>query len=630
MNLALVQTFKVLLPEYHQAKTSEEELNDILIRGQGNILVVDDEEPIAESSCKLLSRLGYSAVTQTDSIKAIENVKNNPRLYDLILTDMTMPHLDGFELAKQIKEINPEIPIVLATGFSHGLTKEKCLSAGITDMVMKPMTASELSIIIEKAINKKEEQRRPMIRVLVIDDDPKICLFFETVLKKMDCVAFTARRINEAKVLSSQNDFDIILLDLELPDGNGLDIMPDLINLPSSPEIIIITGTGDARGAELAFKNGAWDFVQKPFRLDEVSLPIKRALNYRKEKLASREPVLLKRSKIIGESPALKKCLDEVGKAASTDASILVTGETGTGKELFAKAIHENSKRASKPFVAVDCGSLTETLIESTLFGHEKGSFTGASYKQEGLIVQADGGTLMLDEVGDLPLSIQKALLRTLQERCVRRIGGKKEIKVDIRLISATNLSLAQLIKDKSFREDFLYRIRAMEIHLPPLRDRGKDIEEIVLKKVHELSNRYKLGAKAVSKELLETLMSNHWPGNIRELLNVLEYTLASAGSDPTLVPKHLPPNYRLSKLTFEEPETREATQPMVNKALDSNGSFPSLNACREQLEKDYLNRLMKKAGGDRKTACRLSGVSQARLYALLNKYNLPGFGSYQ
>lgn len=469
-----------------------------------------------------------------------------------------------------------------------------------------------------------------MFRVLIIDDDPNICLFLETVLANMGCETFTAKRIDEARALSSQNDFDIILLDLELPDGNGLDIMPDLVTLPSVPEIIIITGTGDARGAEIAFKNGAWDFVQKPFSLNDVSFPIQRALHYRKEKLSSRELIVLKRSKIIGESPALKKCLDEVGKAASTDAGVLITGETGTGKELFAKAIHENSKRASKPFVAVDCGSLTETLIESTLFGHEKGAFTGAVYKQDGLIVQADGGSLMLDEVGDLPLSIQKALLRTLQERSVRRIGGKTEIKVDIRLISATNLNLDHLVKALRFREDFLYRIRAMEIHLPPLRDRGKDIEKIVLKKVHELSNRYNLEPKAISKELLETLMSNAWSGNIRELLNVLEYTLASAGSDPTLVPKHLPPNYRLSTLTFEAPAVQQDTLSLANEVLSSDSDFPSLTACREQLEKNYLTRLMKKAGGDRKTACRLSGVSQARLYALLNKYNLPGFGSHQ
>ncbi|MDA8136395.1 MAG: sigma-54 dependent transcriptional regulator [Desulfobacteraceae bacterium] len=466
-----------------------------------------------------------------------------------------------------------------------------------------------------------------MIRVLIIDDDPKICLFFETLLEKMGCETVSAKRISEAKMLSSTDDFDIILLDLELPDGNGLDIMPDLVNLPSTPEIIIITGTGDVRGAEIAFKNGAWDFVQKPFRLDDVSLPIQRAMQYRKEKLASKQLIPLKRSRIIGESTALRKCLDEVGKAASTDASVLITGETGTGKELFARAIHENSKRASKPFIPVDCGSLTETLIESTLFGHEKGAFTGADYKQEGLIVQADGGTLMLDEVGDLPLPMQKALLRTLQERVVRPIGGRKEIKVDIRLVSATNLSLEQMVKESRFREDFFYRIRAMEIHLPPLRDRLQDIEEIVLKKVYDLSKRYNLGVKAISGEFLETLISCNWPGNIRELLNVLDYALASAGNDPTLVPKHLPPDYRISKLSFEAP-IQKTTQPIIHNALKSDGGFPPLNECREQLERDYLKLLLEKSGGDRKTACRLSGISQARLYALLGKYNLPGFGS--
>ncbi|SLM28005.1 Sigma-54 dependent DNA-binding response regulator [Desulfamplus magnetovallimortis] len=467
-----------------------------------------------------------------------------------------------------------------------------------------------------------------MIRVLIVDDDSKICLFFETVLERMGCETVTAKRISEAKKFTAKEAFDIILLDLELPDGNGLDIMPDLVNLPSSPEIIIITGTGDIRGAEIAFKNGAWDFVQKPFRLDDVSLPIQRALQYRKEKMASHRLIPLKRSRIIGESQVLQQCLDEVGKAASTDASVMVTGETGTGKELFARAIHENSKRASKPFVPVDCGSLTETLIESTLFGHEKGAFTGASHKQEGLILQADGGTLMLDEVGELPLSMQKALLRTLQERVVRPIGGRKEIKVDIRIISATNLSLDSMVKEKQFREDFLYRIRAMEIHLPPLRDRGKDIEEIVLKKIHELSKRYKLEAKAVSDEYIETLASNNWPGNIRELLNVLDYSIASAGNDPTLVSKHLPPDYRISKLEFLLPVKKDTQQIIDNVLENSDSEFPSLNACREKLERDYLKRLLEKAGSNRKAACRLSGISQARLYALLNKYNLPGFGS--
>ena len=475
---------------------------------------------------------------------------------------------------------------------------------------------------------KAKNSKKNMINILIIDDDQDICLFFETVLQEVECRTYTANRLEEAKKINNRYSFDLVLLDLELPDGNGLDIIQSLMDNPSSPEVIIITGTGDARGAEMAFKYGAWDYVQKPFQLDDISLPIQRALKYRKEKLISRQRVPLVRTHIIGESTALRKCLEEVGKVASTDASVLITGETGTGKELFARAIHENSSRASMPFVAVDCGVLTETLIESTLFGHEKGAFTGASSKQNGLIVQANRGTLMLDEIGDMPLPIQKTFLRTLQEKSVRTIGGTKEIPVDIRLISATNLDLDEMVQQNLFREDLLYRIRAMEIHLPSLRERKEDIELIVLKKVHDLSVHYKITTKAVSPEFLDILSENNWPGNIRQLINVLEYALASAKNDPTLVPKHLPPQYRISSLTFTS-SNENAAKSMVGEILKDNQPFPQLFECREALEKTYLKKLMNKVKGDRKNACGLSGLSQARLYALLKKYDLPGFSSH-
>lgn len=466
-----------------------------------------------------------------------------------------------------------------------------------------------------------------MIRVLIIDDDPKICLFFGQLLQQMGHRSEAAHTVQDGLRLAGQQPFDLVLLDLELPDGNGLHILPDLIRTPSQPEVIIITGTGDVRGAELAFKYGAWDYVQKPFLLDEVSLPITRALQYRSEKRASKPPVTLVRSQIIGESDPVLKSLEDVAKASATDASVLVTGETGTGKELFARAIHENSRRASRPFVAVDCGALPDTLVESTLFGHEKGAFTGAGRKQAGLILQADGGTLMLDEVGDLPLAAQKSLLRTLQERCVRPVGGNSETPVDIRLVAATNLDLDRRVREQSFREDLLYRIRAMEIKLPPLRERGKDIEEIAMKKTHELAQRYGMETKALSTEFFQTLAAQRWPGNVRELINVIEYALASAGQDPTLFPKHLPPEYRTAGLTFET--DRDAISgppdPMV---LDGETELPPLNAYRDRMEKIYLQKLLDRTQGDRGAACRISGYSQSRLYGLLKKHGLSGFGN--
>ncbi len=465
-----------------------------------------------------------------------------------------------------------------------------------------------------------------MAKILVVDDDIRICLFFSQIIEQMGHAFSLAHNLKDALAASGSGCFDLVLLDLELPDGNGIQILPQIIKTSSEPEVIIITGTGDARGAEIAFKYGAWDYVQKPFLLDEVSLPITRALQYRMEKKSLNPPLNLKRTRIMGESEALRKCLEEVAKAAITDAGVLITGETGTGKELIARAIHENSRRASRPFIVVDCGALPETLVESTLFGHEKGAFTGAEKQQEGLIAQADGGTLMLDEVGELSLTVQKAFLRALQEKRVRPIGGKKEKQVDFRIVAATNQDLDQMAREKQFREDLLYRIRAMEINLPPLRERGKDIEEITMKKLHELANRYGLETKAISPEFFKTLMAWQWPGNIRELNNVLEYALASAGRDPTLFPKHLPAEYRIARIEFE-PGVKPRERDSVTDIPDGNADLPSLSDYRNRLEKKYLKLLLEKAKGNREVALQISGISQSRLYSLLAKHGLPGFG---
>ena len=466
-----------------------------------------------------------------------------------------------------------------------------------------------------------------MSRILIIDDDPQICLLLSRLVEKMGHDFSVAHTIQDSLERNHHTDFDLILLDLELPDGNGLKILPDLMKAPSEPEIIIITGTGDLGGAKIAFKYGAWDYVTKPFLMDEVALPITRALQYRDEKQSSRSPEPLQRSRIIGTSDVINKCLDEVARAATTGASVLITGETGTGKELFARAIHENSKRASSPFIVVDCGALPETLVESTLFGHEKGAFTGADKRQVGLIAQADGGTLMLDEVGELPLSVQSSFLRTLQERCVRSIGGTSEKPVDFRLVAATNLDLEKMVGTKQFREDLLYRIRAIEIKLPPLRERGKDINEIVVEKTRELAFRYGIGIKEISPDFLQVLMLQPWPGNVRELNNVLEYALASAGQDPTLFPKHLPSKYRTGCLSFGPSRKIESKVPMDD-ATNSMETLPTLKEYRTLIEKMYLKRLLNEVQGDRKKASHISGVSQSQLYNLLKKHDLSSFSS--
>jgi two-component system, NtrC family, response regulator len=466
-----------------------------------------------------------------------------------------------------------------------------------------------------------------MAKLLIIDDDDNICMVVTRLIESMGHQACVSHTLEEGLSLASSGRYDVILLDLEFPEGNGLQVLPDLMKTTSLPEVIVITGTADTQGAELAFKYGVWDFIQKPFTLDEASLAITRALKYRSEKGAAKHPVFLNRTDIIGDSDEMRICLGEIARTSVTDSSVLVTGETGTGKELFAKAIHRNSTRSKGPFITVDCGALPETLAESTLFGYEKGAFTGADKRQDGLILQAEGGTLFLDEIGDLPLNIQASLLRTLQERRIRPVGAKQELPVDFRLVSATNRDLDQMVKENNFREDLLFRIRAIGIHLPPLRDRKQDLQEIVFHKIHEMGQRYGLGMKGVSSDFLMHLNAHDWPGNVRELINVLEYALAAAGMDPTLVPKHLPPAYRVSRLDFDAAPA-ESPSEFEAEAPDIDAVFPSWSEYRQQSEEKYLRLLLAKAGNSRAEACSLSGISQSRLYDLLKKHHIPGFRS--
>ncbi len=464
-----------------------------------------------------------------------------------------------------------------------------------------------------------------MSQILIVDDDPQICKILSELVKSMGHRPSSTTRLERALQLARNRDFDLVLLDLEFPGGDGLEILPDLLKAPSRPEVIIITGTSGYRGAELAFKYGAWDYVEKPFILAEVSLPIERALRYRAKKAPDKIPVALKRGGIIGDSAAIVGCLEEVARASTTKASILIRGETGTGKELFARAVHTNSSRRDGPFTVLDCGALPDTLVESTLFGHEKGAFTGAERKQEGVIRQAHRGTLFLDEIGELSLKVQKSLLRVLQEHRVRPIGAASEREVDFRLVAATNRDLARMVEEKRFREDLFFRIRAIEIVIPPLRERKEDIYQITTRKVDQLCRDYGIETKGISPEFMEVLNCQQWPGNIRELINVLEFAIAAAKRDPILFPKHLPPDYRLAHLKSRPGQAADDPHG-PQEARDIEEPFPTLAEYRARFEKKYLRMLLRLARGNRHEASRLSGISQARLYGLLKKYNLSRF----
>jgi two-component system NtrC family response regulator len=465
-----------------------------------------------------------------------------------------------------------------------------------------------------------------MSRVLVVDDDPLIRRSIAQVVQKFGHQAIAASNIAEAMTHIQDEPFDLVLCDVRLPDGSGLDILPGLKNSSSRPEVIIMTGFGDPDGAELAIKNGAWDYVQKPLSLKDLSLTLERALEYREKKQAASKTVALKRQGIVGNSLPLKACLDVLAQASTSDANVLITGETGTGKELFAWAIHENSGRAARNFVVVDCAALPETLVESTLFGHVRGAFTGADKARDGLIKQADGGTLFLDEIGELSLSIQKAFLRVLQERRFRPVGGSQEVKSDFRLIAATNRDIEGMARKETFREDLLYRLRTLSLDLPPLRNCREDIKDLTLHYVAKFCSQYDVPMKGFSSDFFDVVEGYDWPGNVRELIQSLEKAVVTAKDEPRLYPKHLPQHVRIHiARAAVGPKSAEAQAD----AVEASGAdeLPALEQAREaglaRIEREYLIQLNRSTNGDMKTACRISGLSRSRLYALYNKHHI-------
>ena len=467
-----------------------------------------------------------------------------------------------------------------------------------------------------------------MATILIIDDDPCICDSISLMVERMGHRHLTAERLALGIEIALSNEIDVVFLDVRMPDGSGLDALQQIEHAPSSPEVIIITGYGDPKGAELAIKSGAWDYIEKTASVKEINLALDRALQYRREKQVAQRGVTvteLKREGIIGDSQALRNCLDLVARAALGEADVLITGETGTGKELFARAIHNNSRRAKGPFIIVDCAALPENLVEALLFGHERGTFTGAEKSREGLIAQAHDGTLFLDEVGELPLPLQKAFLRVLQERRYRPLGGNRERQSDFRLVAATNRNLDHLVQEQLFREDLLFRLRSFHIELPPLRVRLEDIRELARSHVDHLCERKGIASKGFSPDFVQTLQCHNWPGNVRELLQVIERALDAAFLEPTLFPKHLPTALRaeIARCAVSVRSTDdEHTDPHLPRM-----NLPTLQEFREtilqQAEKQYLKELLALTEYNIPKACHLAGLSQSRLYALLKHHQI-------
>jgi DNA-binding NtrC family response regulator len=383
-------------------------------------------------------------------------------------------------------------------------------------------------------------------RILVVDDEHSVRWAFEKALQKAGYEVMLAE--NGIKGLSLFESFkpDITLVDIRMPEMDGLQVLKRIRELDPEAQVIIMTAYTDMETTITAMKLGAYDFLSKPFNIDECLLLVSRGLNTRKSKVEAEIGTQAPKSSALkGNSPAMQEVYKLIGKVSEEDVTVLITGESGSGKELVAQAIHYNSGRAAKPFWAINCTAINESLMESELFGYEKGAFTGANSSKPGMFELAQGGTIFLDEIGDMNLEMQAKLLRVLEEREIVRVGGNRRIKVDVRLVAATNKNLRKAIVENKFREDLFHRIKVIEIKLPPLRERPEDIPLLARYFCSILASQRKGSPKSLSDEAIAVLSAYSWPGNVRELRNAVEqsYTLSR---DQVILPEHLPVEVRL------------------------------------------------------------------------------------
>ncbi len=388
-------------------------------------------------------------------------------------------------------------------------------------------------------------------RILVVDDEASLRQMMDVLLRRMGHSVELASGVREAKdcIAASQSPYDLVVTDLMMADGTGLDVLDEARSHSVETQVLVVTAHGSVETAVDAMRRGAYCYLEKPLSVSEARVQVEKALEKRsllKDNTSLR--IITKgltpeggSGSLIGRSAPFQTAMEFVRRAAPTRASVLITGESGTGKELFARAIHTGSDRSTGPFVVVNCGALPGELVEAELFGHEKGAYTGATNKGLGMFRQADGGTLFLDEVGEIPLPAQVKLLRALQERKVRPVGGTMEIPVDTRIVAATNRDLAHMVKEKLFREDLYYRLNVLRLHLPPLRDRREDLLALIEHFRARFAAENGRPLVSFSQEALRLMLAHHWPGNVREVENAVERSVALS-QGPTIIRDDLPP----------------------------------------------------------------------------------------
>jgi two-component system response regulator AtoC len=444
------------------------------------------------------------------------------------------------------------------------------------------------------------------IAVMVVDDDRAACHLLQGVLAKEGYRVEIAESGQEALEKATAMPFDVVLADVKMPDLDGLQVLRDVKQLGPETLVIMMTAFASIETAIEAINEGAYDYISKPFRLDDLKLTVKRALDHKQlleENLRFQQELKdrFQLENIVGRSGPMLEVYKRVARVLASESTVLIQGESGTGKELIARAIHYNSPRAEHPFVVVDCGALAETLLESELFGHVKGAFTGAIANKKGLFEEANGGTCLLDEVGDIGPSTQAKLLRFLQERVIRKVGGTQIIQLNVRIIAATNKALEKLVKEGRFREDLFYRLSVVTIALPPLRERRADISLLAEHFLHKYAPQNNKDISHISPEAIRLLCEYDWPGNVRELEHVLEQAVALT-RNPVLLPEDLPPPIRESSR-----EESAARRPLT---------------LREGV-KQHIQHVLRQAKGNKTLAAQLLGINRRTLYRLANRYGI-------
>ena len=458
-----------------------------------------------------------------------------------------------------------------------------------------------------------------MERILIVDDEAFIRENLERILEEDGYRPHSTASVDEAVREVSEEDVDLVLLDLNLGNKSGLDVLRAMREVDPEVLVIIITGYGTVESAVEALKLGAYDYIKKPFKADAIRLIVRLGLetqNLRREvrQLRRGNPLhdLPDDSVMVGSSPQLMQVYRQIREVAKHEtATVLVTGESGTGKELVARAVHHLSPRLEKPFVEINCGSLPFNLLETELFGHERGAFTDAKSRKIGLFEEADGGTIFLDEIGEMDLGLQVKLLRVLEDRKIRRLGGTRNIDIDVRVIAATNRDLKEAIKQKEFREDLYYRLNVFPIYVSPLRERREDIPALLDFFLKHFSNAFNKNIREVSRDALDLLLRYHWPGNVRELRNVVE-RICIMYDNQTIQPECLP-----REIWGTEP-SREAA---FDHRVPPEGVM--FEAVVEQVEKNLIGQAVQMTGGNVAKTARLLNLPRGTLRYKMEKYGL-------